>query len=245
MRVFAIGDIHGEIDKLKALHEQIARFGGADARIIHVGDLLDRGPDSRAVVDYLREGLAKGRDWIVLKGNHDRFLPKFLYEPEWIDPGLSSGAHWVDHEGLGAAATLASYGVNAGQERAALHEQALKAVPADHAQWLDHLPLYHEEPGALFVHAGIRPGIAIEDQREQDLLWIRQGFLDNAEDHGRLVVHGHTPVKEVQHLGNRLAIDTGAVFGGKLSAVALDDKGVSLLGEVGFAPLLPAMRVQA
>lgn len=240
MRVFAIGDIHGEIDKLKAVHRRIAHLAGEDARIVHVGDLLDRGPDSRGVVDYLREGQARGRDWIVLKGNHDRFLPKFLYEPEWVDPGLSSGAHWVDHEGLGAAATLASYGVDAAQPRGALHERTMKAVPEADAQWLDRLPLYYEHPLALFVHAGIRPGIAIEDQLEQDLLWIRKDFLTSAADHGRLVVHGHTPVERVQHLGNRLAIDTGAVFGGRLSAVALDESGVNYVGENRLEPVVPA-----
>ena len=242
MRIFAIGDIHGELEMLKAAHQRIAQLGGEDAPIVHLGDLLDRGPDSRGVVDYLREGQAKGRNWRVIKGNHDRFLPKFLSDPEWVDPGLSSGAHWVDHEGLGAAATLASYGLDASVPRWQLHEQALRAVPADHAFWLDNLPIYHLHPLALFVHAGIRPGLDLGAQSEQDLVWIRQPFLPDHRDYGILVVHGHTPVKQVEHHGNRLAVDTGAVFGGRLSAVEITPQTVSLVTEDGRVPITPQLR---
>ncbi|WP_346429690.1 metallophosphoesterase [Paracoccus sp. DMF-8] len=107
MTIHAIGDIHGELDKLRDLHARIEARAGRDAQIVHVGDLIDRGPDSRGVVEYLREGQARGRNWMVLRGNHDRFLPRFLENPEWVDPALSHPLTWPVHHGLGAAATLA------------------------------------------------------------------------------------------------------------------------------------------
>ena len=86
MRIYAIGDIHGQLERLREAHDRILRDGGEEAKIVHVGDLIDRGPDSRGVVELLMEGQARGRDWIVLKGNHDRALPNFLRDPRWIDP---------------------------------------------------------------------------------------------------------------------------------------------------------------
>lgn len=239
MTVHAIGDIHGELDKLRVLHRRIAALSGEDALIVHLGDLIDRGPDSRGVVEYLMQGQAQGRNWVVLKGNHDRFLPRFLAEPEWIDPGLNTPRHWVTHEGIGAAATLRSYGVDPGLRGAALHRAALGAIPVEHVDWLAGLPAFWRHPLALFVHAGIRPGVDIAAQTEQDMLWIRQPFLDDRRDHGVLVVHGHTPVRQVEHHGNRLNIDTGAVFGRQLSAVRIAAEGVGLVGESGVVPLRP------
>lgn len=237
MAIYAIGDIHGELDLLRAAHARIAAHAGEDARIVHLGDLHDRGPDSKGVVDYLMEGQARGRDWVVLKGNHDRFLPKFVDEPEWIDPGLSSGRHWVHHPQLGAAATLRSYGIAADQELAALHEDAVRKVPRDHVDWLSALPTYLLQPEALFVHAGIRPQVELSQQVEQDLVWIRNGFLDDQTDHGVLVVHGHTPVSTPEHHGNRLAIDTGAVFGGFLSTIEFGGGQIRALTDDGLIPI--------
>lgn len=159
MRLYAIGDIHGQLDLLRAAHERIFRDGGREAQIAHVGDLIDRGPDSRGVVAHLLAGQRAGRPWIVTRGNHDRFLPKLLRDPDWIDPGLSSGQHWLDHPGLGAVATLASYGVDPGLPRDRLLAEAQRAVPADHADFLATLPLWFLHPEALVVHAGIRPAL--------------------------------------------------------------------------------------
>lgn len=239
MRTYAIGDIHGHIELLRAAHELIARDDaahGGGGTVVHVGDLLDRGPDSRAVVEHLMRGQAEGRPWIVLRGNHDRFLPRFAVEPGWIDPGLSSGRHWLDHESLGAAETLAAYGVEI-RDHVRTHADVLRAVPEVHLRWLSALPLWHLIPQALFVHAGIRPGVDLSQQTEHDLVWIRKGFLDDPSDHGVLVVHGHTPVGKVTHFGNRLAIDTGAAYGGPLSAVVFDDTGLHLLTEGGREPI--------
>ncbi|MTH63210.1 metallophosphoesterase family protein [Paracoccus shanxieyensis] len=241
MRTYVIGDIHGQLELLRAVHARIAEDDGAqggDGQIVHVGDLIDRGPDSRGVVDHLMRGQAEGRPWIVLKGNHDRFLTRFLQQPGWIDPGLASGLHWLDHQNLGAAPTLASYGVERGtRSHADVLADTLRAVPQAHVDWLDALPLHHRIDGAVIVHAGMRPGVALEDQTEHDLLWIRKGFLDNACDHGALVVHGHTVVDRVTHFGNRLAIDTGAAYGGPLSVVVFDETGLHQLTEAGRVPV--------
>lgn len=239
MRLYAIGDIHGQLALLKDAHERVFRDGGQDALIAHVGDLIDRGPDSRGVVDYLMRGQRAGRPWVVTRGNHDRFLPKFLRQPGWIDPGLASGRHWVDHDGLGAAATLASYGVDPSQPKDALLADARRAVPAAHADYLASLPLWFLHPEALVVHAGIRPGIDLQRQAEQDLVWIRRGFLDSEADHGPLVVHGHTAIGTATHHGNRLNIDGGAAYGRPLCAVVIDGGSVHLLTDEGRVPLLP------
>lgn len=239
MSIYAIGDIHGHLDQLQAAHQRIRKDGGPDAPIVHVGDLMDRGPESRGVVDYLMQGQAEGRPWVVVRGNHDRFLPKFLSDKDWIDPMLSGGAHWLDHPGLGAAATLASYGVDSDQPRDEVWAQARAAVPEDHARFLSSLPLYYLHPLALFVHAGVRPGVGLRDQAEDDLLWIRKGFLESRDDFGPLVVHGHTALETAHHHGNRLNIDGGAGYGRPLCAVVIDQNRAHLLTEEGRVPLQP------
>lgn len=239
MRLYAIGDIHGQLELLKAAHELVFRDGGRDALIAHVGDLIDRGPDSCGTVEYLLNGQRDGRRWIVTRGNHDRFLPKFLREPDWIDPGLASGRHWTDHSGLGAAATLASYGLDPELPRDRLLKEARLAVPETHADFLATLPLWFLHPEGLVVHAGIRPGIGLQDQAEDDLVWIRQGFLDSEADHGPLVIHGHTSIDTATHHGNRLNIDGGAAYGRPLCAVVIEDGAVHLLTDGGRVPLLP------
>ena len=126
-----------------------------------------------------------------------------------------------------------------GELRARQGETLARKVPhlAARVRWLDALPLWHLVPQALFVHAGIRPGVDLARQTEHDLVWIRKGFLDDASDHGLLVVHGHSPVKQVTHFGNRLAIDTGAAYGGPLSVVVFDETGLHLLTEAGREPI--------
>ncbi|WP_410218101.1 metallophosphoesterase [Paracoccus sp. (in: a-proteobacteria)] len=240
MRLYAIGDIHGQLELLKAAHERIFRDGGTDAVIAHVGDLIDRGPDSRGVVEHLMKGQDGGRPWIVTRGNHDRFLPAFLQRPEWIDPGLSSGQHWIDHPGLGAAATLRSYGIDPDQSRKALLQAAQRAVPHDHARFLDSLPLWHLHPLALVVHAGIRPGVELQHQAEQDLVWIRAPFLHSKADFGHLVVHGHTALDRPTLYPNRLNLDGGAAYGRPLEAVVIEAEAVHLLTDEGRVPMQPS-----
>ena len=244
MRTYAIGDIHGARDKLEDVHDRIAmdrgRVGDHGAPVVHIGDLVDRGPDSRGVIDFLLAGVDRGEPWIVLKGNHDRMFTGFLADPDSQDPGLREGMHWIEPR-LGGDTTLASYGVAGAGERMLfdLHADALAAVPAAHVRFLSGLHASYRRGPAVFVHAGIRPGVPLDAQAEDDLLWIRRPFLDDPRDHGALVVHGHTPVDRVTHYGNRLNIDTGAGYGRTLSAVVIEGDRVWLLGPGGRQPVLP------
>lgn len=234
MRVYAIGDIHGHLDRLRAAHARIAADGGEDAPVVHLGDLIDKGPESRGVVETLMAGQAQGRDWIVVKGNHDRALPNFLRDPRWVDPRAAQRKDWIGRD-VGAETTLASYGVPDAVRRPLdeVHAEAVAKVPEDHARWLLGLPPWHLTPRALFVHAGIRPGVDLRAQVEDDLLWLRKPFLDDPRDHGVLVVHGHTPVGRPSHHGNRVNIDTGAGDDGPLTAIRIDDAGVWVLEDDG------------
>lgn len=244
MRSYAIGDIHGQLGLLKAAHERIARdraaVGDAEAPVVHLGDLVDRGPDSAGVVEHLRQGVEAGAPWLVLKGNHDRLFTHFLADPAWQDPRLRSELAWL-HPRLGGAATLASYGVRSPGDRplAPVHAEAVAAVPAAHRAFLETRPVWLRRGEAVFVHAGILPGVAMEAQAEDDLVWIRQGFLEDPRDHGFLVVHGHTALDAPQHYGNRVNLDSSAGYGGPLSAVAIEGRRVFLLTEAGRVALTP------
>lgn len=244
MRTYAIGDIHGALDKLEAAHALIAAdrrtTGDGQAPVVHIGDLVDRGPDSRGVIDFLLRGIGAGAPWIAIKGNHDRMFTGFLDDPDSHDPGLREGLHWID-PALGGGMTLASYGVTGAGERMLfdLHEEAVAAVPPAHVAFLRGLPTGHRRGRVFFAHAGIRPGVLLEAQSEDDLLWIRRPFLDDGSDHGVLVVHGHTPVETVTHYGNRVNIDTGAGYGRALAAVVIEGAQVWLLGPEGRQPVLP------
>ena len=239
MRLYVIGDVHGHLDQLQAAHDRIFRDGGRGAVIAHVGDLIDRGPDSRGVVEYLMTGQDQGRPWTVTRGNHDRFLPQYLLQPDWVDPGLSSKEHWTLHSALGAPETLRSYGVDTALPPERMLVEAKRAVPAAHVTYLASLPLYVLHPLALVVHAGIRPGVDLQDQVEEDLVWIRQGFLNSTADHGPLVVHGHTAIRTATHYGNRLNVDGGAAYGRPLCAVVIEQGAVHLLTDDGRVPLEP------
>lgn len=242
MRAYAVGDIHGHLDLLRGTHDLIAadmaRHGAA--QVVHVGDLVDRGPDSRGVIDYLATGIAAGQDWVVLKGNHDRMFARFLADPGEPEPGLRPDLSWL-HPRLGGAETLASYGVHAPADRpiAPVHADALAAVPQAHRDFLASRPTLHQIGGLLFVHAGIRPGIALDQQEETDLVWIRAPFLDHQGSFGPLVIHGHTAIDRPTHYGNRVNIDSSAAYGGPLSAIALEGDQVFHLTEQGRVPLLP------
>ena len=242
MRIYAIGDIHGHLDKLRAAHDLIAAdraaCGDAAARVVHVGDLVDRGPDSRGVIDHLMAGLAAGAPWVVLKGNHDRMFELFLRGE--ADPGLRADLTWL-HERIGGVETLASYGVAADpwQRPDRVRAEAQQAVPEAHRAFLAGLPVRHEAGDVLFVHAGIRPGVKPAKQTETDLLWIRDAFLLDTRDHGPLIVHGHSPVEAATHYGNRINIDSGAAYGGPLSAIVLEGRAAFLLTGAGRVPLVP------
>ena len=238
MTIYAIGDIHGHLDKLERAHARVeadrAREGTQNADLIHVGDLVDRGPDSAGVIAYLMD-LSKSDPRVrTLRGNHDQLFVDFLTQD--LETCRANGTlRWTDAI-IGGRDTLASYGVQ-NWFKSAAHREARRQVPAEHIAFMSGLPLTHHTGDCLFVHAGIRPGIALSDQDPEDLIWIRHEFLGSSVDHGPLVVHGHTPTEEVEHHGNRLGIDTGAAFGGALSAVAIEGRDAFLLTETDRIPI--------
>lgn len=244
MRSYAIGDIHGHLRLLKDAHRKIDAdrrlTRDANAPVIHLGDLVDRGPDSRGVIRFLREGVAGGAPWVVLKGNHDRLFERFLSDPNWRDPHLRDGFTYL-HPAIGGAQTLMSYGL---YRPTAFHiktarAQALDAVPPEDIAFLRDRPLHYAHGALLHVHAGIRPGIPLEDQTEQDLVWIRDPFLMDTRDHGPLVLHGHTALQQPMHYRNRVNIDSSAAYGGPLTTVVVEGRQVHVLTDDGRMPLSP------
>lgn len=249
MRTYAIGDIHGQLDELKRAHGLIetdrASCGDLDAPVVHIGDLCDRGPDTRGVIEFLISGTERGENWITLKGNHDRLMEWFLEDFPRHDPYLMIGYSWL-HDRIGGRESLASYGFTfAANERVfRLHPRALEAVPQHHRDFLANLPLTYERGDCFFAHAGIRPGVALGAQTEQDLLWIREEFHASDADHGPLIVHGHTPVETATHYGNRVNIDAGAGYGRPICPVVIEGRDVWLLTDEGRVAL-PVERVAA
>jgi serine/threonine protein phosphatase 1 len=241
MHLYAIGDIHGHLGLLKAAHDLIAddmATHGAGP-VIHVGDLVDRGPDSRGVIEHLMWGLAAGENWVVLKGNHDRMFWRFMRDPAELEPGLRADLGWL-HPKLGGPDTLRSYGVaNAGDRPVTkVHDDAAHAVPRSHIEFLASLPTMYRAGDCAFVHAGIRPGVPLDEQAETDLVWIRGAFLTDPASFGPLIVHGHTAIDEATHYGNRLNLDSGAAYGGPLSAVVIEGREAALLTPTGRRKLV-------
>jgi len=223
LRLYAIGDVHGRDDLLAAAHAKVladlAARPAESHRIIHVGDYVDRGPASADVVDRLcRLGQADERV-LCLRGNHEEMLLDFLADP------IEAGPTFIANRG---AATLASYGVSAGlghfyeRDIVALAEAFASRLPAAHRSFLQGLPYSFRFGDFFFCHAGIRPGVAIESQDRFDLTWIREGFLDSDADFGVVVIHGHTPATQPEVLPNRINVDTGAVFSGRLTCLVLE-----------------------
>ena len=241
MRVYAIGDIHGHLGLLRTAHRRIAedraRTQDMEAPVIHIGDLVDRGPDSAGVIDHLLAGQIAGHPWIVLKGNHDRMFSLFLAGRR--DPQLRPIYDWW-HPRLGGLTTLQSYGLDTDAAPEKLFETAQTAVPAAHREFLADLPLSWAIGDLLFVHAGIRPGTPLSQQTEDDLVWIRDPFLNHPGPHPWLVVHGHTHIETACHYGHRVNIDSSAAYGGPLTAVVFENGQVWSLTDEGRTPLTPA-----
>ena len=217
-RIYAIGDIHGRLDLLERAIAAVARDvnqHGPAALTVTVGDYIDRGPASRGVINRLAENPFP-TPLVALKGNHEDMLAGFLADP-------AVGPHWIGNGGL---ATLRSYDVELpgeGQADFAAACAALQAaLPASHVGFLRELRLSVCSGDYFFCHAGVRPGVPLERQRAEDLLWIREAFLASNADFGKVVVHGHTPVPEPEVRPNRIGIDTGAYFSDRLTCVALD-----------------------
>jgi serine/threonine protein phosphatase 1 len=215
LRIYAIGDVHGCTDQLDLMHAAIGHdaLRAPEARkvIVYLGDYVDRGPDSRAVLSRLLAPGPPGCERIFLKGNHEVMFQAAIAAKATPDVIR----FWMDNGGF---ETLDSYRADFDRP-----QSWSGTVPAEHRAFLKSLRTAWSAGGYLFVHAGIRPGVAVEAQDEDDLLWIREPFLSWSSDAPPpgVVVHGHTPAREPAVLAHRIGIDTGAVFGGKLTAVAL------------------------
>ncbi|MEM8848662.1 MAG: metallophosphoesterase [Pseudomonadota bacterium] len=252
--IYAVGDIHGHLAQLDRALALIEADGGPDAPIVFLGDYADRGPDVPGVLDRLSKGVADGRPWICLMGNHDRFFRDFLDHGTLTDGVLRSGITWL-HRNMGGRETLAGYldprdlpsydalptdnPVGHSDIVVALASAARAAVPDAHRRFLSGLRTHHETDDQIFVHAGLRPGISLEHQAEDDLVWIRQPFLDDPRDHGRLVVHGHTALPAARHYGNRLNLDSGAGYGDPITAAVIRGRDAWALSGGGRIRLTP------
>jgi len=222
--LYAVGDIHGRLDLLASLLSLIeldARASRhADRRtLIFLGDYVDRGPDSRGVVERLITDLPQGFDTHFLKGNHEAILLDFLDDAWRLD-------HWLMN---GGEETMRSYGVDTerlaqlGAPAEAWRQAFAEALPEPHLRFFRDLQLSVSFGDYLFVHAGLRPGVPLAAQSEADLIWIRGPFLSHADPFDKIVVHGHTPGEQPEIRANRIGIDTGAVFTGRLTALRLED----------------------
>jgi serine/threonine protein phosphatase 1 len=226
-RIYAVGDIHGRvdllIDALDRIDDDIHRRPISRTIEVFLGDYIDRGPDSKSVIDHLAVRMVR-RHAICLRGNHEQLLEQFLRDPEAI-------RDWVQ---LGAMQTLASYGI-ALTDRSnritpfALQQQFLRRFPRTHELFLQCLRDSFSCGDFLFVHAGIRPGVPLARQDPEDLRWIREEFLQSSVDHGKIVVHGHTPVNHPEFHNNRINIDTGAWRSGVLTTIAIEGADVIVL----------------
>jgi serine/threonine protein phosphatase 1 len=227
LRIYAIGDIHGRLDLLGALLGSIdADLAGRPAErhlLVFLGDYIDRGTFSRETIDRLVI-LRKERDCIFLKGNHEQIAIKCLSNPALFD-------QWMR---LGGLETLLSYGVasdhfSSAKPIAALQAAFHQALPQAHFGFFRDLQLSFTCGDFFFAHAGVKPGIELSQQLENDLLWIRDEFLSSRIDFGKIVIHGHTPVPQIEVLANRINIDTGAFATGQLSSVVIEGASISFI----------------
>jgi len=220
-RVYAIGDIHGCDAQLANLYEiiaeDLARRPVDEPVLLHIGDYVDRGADTAGVLRRLRRGSpVTGMAVVNLVGNHDETM---LHALSGDRPAATD---WLF---AGGRPALESYGIDPDAPRESWPEN----VPPEHLDFLRNLTLTHREGGYFFVHGGIRPGVPLEQQAREDLLRMRQPFLYSELDLGAVVVHGHTPVKAPVVRHNRVAIDTGAVFGGKMTCLVLEGETLGFL----------------
>jgi len=205
--IYAIGDIHGSLHKLRKLIVRCEEHAdGRPMTFVFLGDYIDRGPDSSGVIGTVMDLQSRLSNLIALKGNHEALALDVI-------DGTDPPAFWLTQ---GGAETLQSYGVKDARE-----------LPQAHIDWLRSLPLRYDDGNRFFVHAGVNPHKPLDAQSERDLLWIREPFLSDERDYGRLIVHGHTPQSTgaPDLRGNRLNLDTGAVFGGPLTAAAFTGAG--------------------
>ncbi|SFB62968.1 serine/threonine protein phosphatase 1 [Rhizobium sp. NFR07] len=220
--IYVIGDVHGCLDELKAAEQRVKddlKGSGQRALIVLLGDYVDRGPASADVIDHLSSGPDPDIARIALCGNHDDVFLKYLKRQQSLHRLLE----------LGGQQTLLSYGIDIREiDRALLrrpnHVRDLltELMPQFHLGFLESLPVLLRIGRYVFVHAGLRPGVPLADQRDEDLMWIREPFLTDGPDLPYLVIHGHTPCSEIEFKPSRIAVDTGAYFSRHLSVLKID-----------------------
>ena len=222
-RVYAIGDIHGRADLLAQLHRQIRgdaanASAGTKKTIIYLGDYVDRGLDTMGVIELLLAAPMDDFETVYLKGNHEDALLRFLED-------LSTGPNWF---AIGGDATVLSYGIRiptnltAAQRLEYVWKELRARIPQNHLEFLSSLQLMYQTGDYVFVHAGIKPGVSLEQQDPEDLMWIRGEFLDSRKDHGKVVVHGHMIVSQPEIQTHRIGIDTGAFATNVLTCIVLE-----------------------
>ncbi|MEK9281669.1 MULTISPECIES: metallophosphoesterase family protein [unclassified Bradyrhizobium] len=225
VRIYAISDVHGCAHLLEqmfvVIDADMSNSRPYRAIEVFLGDYIDRGPDSRRTLDLLI-GRSRRRNTVFLKGNHEAYFTSVLDDPSRV-------ADWF---GFGGLQTMMSYGVSASPnltkyEQSDLVRELTSAMPPQHIAFLRQLRPTFTCGDFFFVHAGVRPGVPLSEQREQDLLWIRDEFLRSKKRFGKYIVHGHTPVRQAELLENRANIDTGAYATGNLTLLSI--QGSSML----------------
>lgn len=230
VRVYAVGDIHGRADLLQVLLRDLrsdVERGGFEGRpvLVFLGDYIDRGFQSKDVIDILLSEPMSQFETYFLKGNHEDSMMQFLADP-------AIGPRWAEYGGV---ETLVSYGVRPPRLRTAMDqwkrasEELSRVVPPEHLEFLKRLDLSVRIGDYVFVHAGVRPGVSLDAQREHDLLWIRDEFLADRRPLGGVIVHGHTPADVPHRDTRRIGIDTGAYLSGKLTAARFENDQVTFM----------------
>jgi serine/threonine protein phosphatase 1 len=229
-RIYAFGDLHGRRDLLERLRSAIAadidRSTATKNVIVGLGDYIDRGPDSRPVIDILLQGLVPQAEQILLRGNHEDLLLRFLDDPVGV------GSSWFQ---LGGLECLRSYGVDvrpflrAGFDARAARQEFMRLMPSEHLRLIESMPLRLVAGDYFFVHAGVRPGIPLDQQAARDLLWIRREFIEAQPEWDKVIVHGHFPVAEPFIGARRINLDTGAFVSNRLTCIILESSGRHLL----------------
>lgn len=228
-RLYCIGDIHGRLDLLLDVHRKIGDdapdFDGVKI-LVYLGDYIDRGMESRRVIDCLLENNFPDFKTVFLLGNHEQVLLEFLNSK---NPSIAH--EWFRFGGL---PTLASYGVNVrgiptAKDLEQLRAECREKMPTEHLAFFERLTLFYEIGGYFFVHAGVRPKIKLHRQRPEDLLWIREEFLMSDLCHGKVIVHGHSISDEPEIRPNRIGLDTGAYASGKLTCAVFEESNCRFL----------------
>ncbi len=226
-RIYCVGDVHGRADLLARLHGLIEEdASGFDGRmqVLYLGDYVDRGAQSREVIELLLTAPLAGFESVFLRGNHEQAMLDFMDYPE-------ATAGWLR---FGGRETLLSYGIEVGhiplmKDVSRLAQELRDRLPASHLNFLEETLLSWRAGDYYFVHAGVRPGVDLEDQHFEDQLWIREEFIESVDYHGAVIVHGHTISDEAELLPNRIGIDTGAFHSGRLTGLVLEGSEQRLL----------------